>query len=71
PKEFVNKIPEDGLSGKTDEENFGFTYEILDKYIRTGICEDKEIEKKIDSMYFKNLHKIQPMPYFIPKDDEL
>lgn len=33
PDEFVNKVPIDGLCGKTDEESFGFTYEQLDAYI--------------------------------------
>jgi len=29
----VKKIPSDGLSGKSDEDNLGFTYAELDKYI--------------------------------------
>lgn len=66
PAKFINKIPEDGLTGKSDEDNFGFTYDILDKYIRTGICDDIEIKNKIDSMHGHNLHKINPMPIFNP-----
>ncbi|MBP5379990.1 MAG: NAD(+) synthase, partial [Ruminococcus sp.] len=34
PNELVHKVPIDGLCGKTDEENLGFTYAMLDKYIR-------------------------------------
>lgn len=64
PKEFVYKTPEDGLSGKTDEENFGFSYDVLDRYIRTGQIDDFEIKEKIESMHKKSLHKIMPMPYF-------
>ena len=66
PKEFIEKIPEDGLCGKTDEENFGFTYDVLDKYIRTGICENEKIKKKIDIMHNKNLFKLLPMACYRP-----
>lgn len=52
------------MCGKTDEENLGFTYDVLDKYIRTGVCEDLEVKKKIDMMHNKNLFKLQPMPCF-------
>ena len=41
PDKLVHKVPIDGLSGLTDEENLGFTYAALDKYIREGVCEDK------------------------------
>ena len=64
PEQFVNKTPADGLCGQTDEDRFGFTYEVLDKYIRTGICENEEIKNKIDTMHEKNLFKLQPIPSF-------
>ena len=64
PKELIEKVPSDGLCGKTDEENFGFTYELLDKYIREGICENESIKAKIDDMHQKNLFKLQPIPAF-------
>lgn len=64
PDELVNKVPTDGLCGKTDEENFGFTYEVLDKYIRTGVCEDENIKARIDYLHEKNLFKQEPMPVF-------
>ncbi|MEG2720660.1 MAG: NAD(+) synthase, partial [Oscillospiraceae bacterium] len=54
----------DGLCGKTDEDNLGFTYAVLDKYIRTGICEDKEIKEKIDKMHRNNQFKLELMPTF-------
>ena len=41
PSELVEKTPIDGLCGKTDEENLGFTYAELDVYIRTGEIADK------------------------------
>lgn len=64
PYELTHKTPSDGLCGKTDEDNFGFTYAVLNKYIRTGECEDAEIKAKIDAMHKKNLFKLMPMPAF-------
>lgn len=64
PTEFVDKVPIDGLCGKTDEENLGFSYELLDRYIREGICEDKVLREKIDCMHAKNLFKLERMPCF-------
>lgn len=64
PKELIEKTPTDGLCGKTDEDNLGFTYDVLDKYIRTGKINDLSVKEKIDSMHEKNLFKLQPMPYF-------
>lgn len=62
PKEFVYKTPADGLCGKTDEDNLGFTYEVLDEYIRTGICRNKEVKEKIDALHQKNQFKLELMP---------
>ncbi len=62
--EFVDKLPSDGLSGKSDEENIGFSYAVLDKYIREGICEDNETKIKIDNLHKKNLFKLELMPSF-------
>lgn len=67
PEVLVDKVPIDGLSGKTDEENLGFSYEVLDKYIREGICEDEELRKKIDVLHERNLFKLQLMPCFKPE----
>ena len=64
PENLVEKVPTDGLCGKTDEDNFGFTYEILDKYIRTGEIDNADIKGKIDTMHKKNLFKLQLMPSF-------
>ena len=67
PQDLVEKVPIDGLCGKTDEENLGFTYAVLDKYIRTGICEDPEIKELIDKKHKANLFKLQLMPTFKPE----
>lgn len=64
PIDLIDKVPADGLSGKTDEDNLGFTYAVLDRYIREGICEDEEIKKRIDALHEKNLFKLQLMPTF-------
>lgn len=67
PIDLVEKVPSDGLSGKTDEDNLGFTYAVLDKYIRTGVCEDEKTKALIDRKHKMNLFKLQLMPSFEPK----
>lgn len=64
PENLVEKVPTDGLCGKTDEENFGFTYEVLDRYIRTGEIDDLKVKEKIDSLHTKNLFKLKMMPAY-------
>lgn len=67
PDELVEKVPIDGLCGKTDEENLGFTYSELDRYIRTGEITDLQKKAKIDRMHKANLFKLELMPVFNPK----
>lgn len=67
PDELVDKTPIDGLCGKTDEDNLGFTYAELDRYIRTGEIDDLVHKEKIDDMHRKNLFKLQLMPSFKPE----
>lgn len=64
PVDLIEKVPSDGLCGKTDEDNLGFSYDTLDRYIRTGICEDRGTKAKIDYLYDKNLFKTKPIPCF-------
>lgn len=64
PNNLVNKVPADGLCQKTDEDNLGFSYEVLDRYIREGICEDKETKDKIDYLHEKNKFKLELMQVF-------
>lgn len=66
PEVLVDKVPIDGLCGKTDEENLGFTYAELDKYIREGIIEDETKKEKIDKLHKANLFKLKLMPSFNP-----
>ena len=70
PYELTHKTPSDGLCGKTDEDNLGFTYAVLNKYIRTGVCEDEEVKNKIDEMHQKNLFKLEMMPSFQYKEEK-
>ncbi len=66
PASLVDKTPIDGLCGKTDEDNLGFTYAELDRYIRTGEIEDVAKKERIDRMHQSNLFKLQMMPMFEP-----
>ncbi len=67
PAELVDKTPIDGLCGKTDEENLGFTYLELDRYIRTGEIDDLQKKELIDRKHKANLFKLQLMPMFKPE----
>ena len=67
PEVLIEKPPIDGLSGKTDEDNLGFTYQELDRYIRTGKIEDAAKKANIDRRHKMNLFKLQLMPAFDPQ----
>lgn len=67
PDILVDKTPIDGLSGKTDEDNLGFTYEQLDKYIRFGEIDDISVKENIDRRHKNNLFKLKLMPSFVPE----
>ena len=64
PVQLVKKAPSDGLCGKTDEDNLGFTYAVLDRYIRTGECDDPATKELIDRKHRLNLFKLKPIPHF-------
>ena len=66
PYHLVHKAPSDGMCGKTDEDNLGFTYEQLDDYILGTAAVDVEIVKKIEYLHKTTRHKYQPMPTFYP-----
>lgn len=68
PGVLVDKVPIDGLCGKTDEDNLGFTYAALDRYIREGVIEDEAVKARIDDLHKKNLFKLQLMPAFVPSE---
>jgi len=66
PANLVEKTPIDGLCGKTDEENLGFTYAELDRYIRTGVIEDEAKKVRIDRLHRINQFKLERMPIYEP-----
>ncbi|MBQ2756203.1 MAG: NAD(+) synthase, partial [Oscillospiraceae bacterium] len=75
PSMFVDKVPIDGLCGKTDEDNLGFTYATLDKYISEGVCDDPDTKASIDRKRKFSKFKLELMPCFpydapILADDE-
>ncbi len=71
PDVLVDKVPIDGLCGKTDEDNLGFTYAELDKYIRTGRIENQETKERIDRLHRLNKFKLELMPSFNPDIEEI
>ena len=71
PDVLIDKVPIDGLCGKTDEDNLGFTYEMLDVYIRTGEITDLEKKEIIDRKHVQILFILKLMPMFDPKIDSI
>lgn len=67
PENLVDKTPSDGLCGSTDEQKLGFTYAVLDRYIREGICEDERIRQHIDALHKQNKFKLELIPTFEPQ----
>lgn len=67
PENLVDKTPSDGICGSTDEQKLGFTYAVLDRYIREGICEDERIRQHIDALHKQNKFKLELIPTFEPQ----
>ena len=65
PYDLVHKAPSDGMCGKTDEDNLGFTYEQLDNYIDGdyGKVPD-EVCEKIERLHVATRHKYKPIPTY-------
>ena len=64
PENLVDKTPSDGLCGNSDEQKLGFSYAVLDRYIREGDCEDPVIREKIDELHRENRFKLELIPVF-------
>ena len=64
PENLIEKVPSDGLTDRTDEDNLGFTYAALDAYIRTGVCLDETVKARIDRLHILNEFKLKPIPGF-------
>ena len=71
PINLVEKVPSDGLSGMGDEDKLGFSYATLDKYIRTGVCEDEATKQRIDRLNRINAFKLKVIPAFEPDQNLL
>ena len=58
PEELVHKVPSDGLTGKSDEENLGVTYDSIEKVILNDIANAPyQYYRKIDDMHTKSAFK--------------
>lgn len=68
PKELVHKTPSDGMCGKSDEDNMGFTYDALDTFIRTGLPPKSfEVYNKIKKMHLNPNTKLKLVPMAHPE----
>ena len=67
PRDLVEKAPSDGLTGKTDEDKIGFSYDALDTYIR-GSRNEGDVDKKIEARIFSTSFKRNPVPSFFNKE---
>ena len=63
PEHFLIKPPSDGLTGKTDEDNLGFTYHAVNEYIRKGEV-DPAIKEQIDRKHKVSRFKFQTLPVY-------
>lgn len=57
PAHLVHKAPGDGMSGKTDEDNMGFTYEELDAYLLDFVYPNYDTLRNIEERHKRNEHK--------------
>lgn len=68
PKDLVHKVPSDGMSGKSDEDNLGITYKEISDFIRNGVENSKVLERYITTEFKRKLINI---PSFVPKDAQM
>lgn len=64
PDALLCKPPADGLSGKSDEDNLGFSYDQLNAFIKTGSIADQQAEQMIKQRHQYSLHKLKPIPIY-------
>ena len=73
PRDLVMKVPADGLTGHSDEENLGIKYQDIHSYIRTGTCGNAETDENIRRKEAANMHK-RRMPVMLdpfPKEGKV
>ena len=67
PYDLVHKTPADGMSGKTDEDNMGFSYEAVDDHLLYGIIPaDPAVWENIKRRHRRNFHKIDTIKLLAP-----
>lgn len=66
PEKVLYKTPSDGLSGKSDEDKMGITYEDIEKYIYAKPLK-QEIKDKIAKLHRANMHKFNMPAYRRPR----
>lgn len=69
PYELVHKAPSDGMCGKTDEDNLGFTYDELDGFLLGESGLSPETMSKVSRLHNSTRHKYIPMPIYDPSED--
>jgi NAD+ synthase len=62
PEKVLYKAPSDGLSGKTDEDKLGVTYQNIEDYIY-GRELDPEVKEKVERLHENNQHKFNIPTY--------
>ena len=68
PKDLVHKTPSDGMCGKSDEDNMGFTYDVLDTFIRIGLPpKAQETYRAIKRMHLNPNTKLKLLPMSYPE----
>ena len=63
PEKFLIKPPSDGLTGKTDEDNLGFTYHAVNEYVRRGVV-DPAVKERIDALHRASRFKFTTLPVY-------
>ena len=63
PERCLIKPPSDGLTGKTDEDNLGFSYHAVNEYVRKGVA-DPAIKEQIDHKHRVSRFKFQTIPVY-------
>ena len=68
PAHLIHKAPGDGMSGKTDEDNMGFSYDVLDAYLLDEVVPEYETLRNIEERHQRNIHKrTVALPYIHAK----
>ncbi len=64
PEKILQKAPNDGLGGQTDEEKMGITYHQIAEMIETGHTKDAWAEQQILRRFYGSKHKREPVPVY-------